>query len=99
MRILYLMIHFELENELILPSLIQSTYRYLDKKNRVSQFETIFIKHLRAQLRTDDKTEKRSLYQNLKAEIIPLKNNPYENFAMQEIDVIGWIDRKLKVLA
>lgn len=95
-RILYVLIHLELGNQLILPNLMQSLYRYLYKKNRVYQFESIFIKYLRLFLRTETKKEQRKLLKDFREELIPLENNSFENLIFEDIDLIGWIDRKLK---
>jgi tetratricopeptide (TPR) repeat protein len=95
-RILYVLIHLELGNQLILPNLLQSLYRYLYKKNRVYQFESIFFKYLRLFLRADTKKEQRKLLKDFREELEPLQNNSFENLIFGDIDLIGWIDRKLK---
>lgn len=95
-RILYVLIHLELGNQLILPNLLQSLYRYLYKKNRVYQFESIFFKYLRLFLRAETKKEQRKLLKEFREELVPLKNNSFENLIFGDIDLIGWIDRKLK---
>lgn len=98
MRILYLMIHFELNNEIILPSLIQSTSRYLDKKKKMDQFERVFIDHFKAQLKANNKNERKELFKSLRDKIDIIKDNPYESLALQDIDVFGWIDKRLAKL-
>ena len=42
-RILNLIIHYELGNTVLLDSLLRSTYRYLNKENRLSEIEKKFI--------------------------------------------------------
>ncbi len=95
-RILYVLIHLELGNQLILPNLLQSLYRYLYKKKRVYQFEIIFFKYLRLFLRAETKKEQRILLKGFREELIPLQTNAFENLIFGDIDLIGWIDRKLK---
>lgn len=97
MRILYLMIHYELKNEQILPSLMHSISRYLTKQNRVSKFETILLKHLKALLNVPSKKEKRVLFESMKTAITPLQNDPYERLALNEIDVFGWLEKNIVV--
>lgn len=84
-RILNLITHFELGNQFILPSLIKSTYCYLYKRKRVYQFESIFIKYFRLFLRTETKRDQT---------LIPLLDNKLENLIFNDIDIIGWINRK-----
>jgi hypothetical protein len=95
-RILYVLVHLELGNQLILPNLMQSLYRYLYKKKRVYQFESIFIKYLRLFLRTETKKEQKKLLKEFREELVPLENDSFENLIFEDIDLIGWIDRKLK---
>lgn len=94
-RILNLINHFELGNQLILPSLIKSTFRYLYKRNRVYQFERIFLKYFRLFIKTDIKSEQTLLFIQFRIELIPLLDNKFENLIFRDIDIIGWIDRKI----
>lgn len=94
-HILYLLIHFELKNHLILPSLIKSTYRFLYKKKRVYQFENLFLKYLNLFLRSETKKEQVQLFSYFRDELIPLRDNKLENLIFNDIDLIGWIDHNL----
>ena len=94
-RVLYVLIHLELGNQLIMSNLLQSLYRYLYKKNRVYKFESIFFKYLRLFLRADTKHEQRKLLKDFKKELLPLQKDRFENLIFGDIDLIGWIDRKL----
>lgn len=96
MRMLFLMIHFELGNEIILPNLIRSTYHYLGKRKRMYQFETIFRKNLRMLLRHHTRRDKILVLENFKQELEPIKDIPFENLVMREVDILGWIDRKIQ---
>jgi hypothetical protein len=95
-HILFLLIHFELKNNLILPSLMKSTYRFLYKKKRVSQFENLFLKYLHLFLRSETRKEQIQLFHCFREEVIPLRDNKLENLIFNDIDIIGWIDEKLK---
>ena len=94
-HILYLLTHFELKNDLILPSLMKSTYRFLYKKKRVYQFENLFLKYLNLFLRSETKKERRQLFTNFREELLPLLDNKLENLIFNDIDLIGWIDTNL----
>jgi len=95
-RILNLLIHFELGNQLILPNLIKSTYRYLGQRKIAYQFEDIFLKHLRLLLRAETKTEQRALFIQLREKLLPVRDNNLENNIFDDIDIIDWIDKKIK---
>jgi hypothetical protein len=95
-HILYLLTHFELKNHLILPSLIKSTYRFLYKRKRVYQFENLFLKYLNLFLRSETKKEQLQLFKSFREDLIPLRDNKLENLIFNDIDLIGWIDEKLR---
>jgi len=94
-KILNLLIHLELRNIIILPSIIKSTYRFLYKKKRVYQFETLFLKYIKLFLKTDTKKEQRELLHNFRADLKPLLNDKFENTIFNDIDLIGWIDKRI----
>ena len=96
-HILYLLIHFELKNNLILPSLMKSTYRFLYKKKRVYQFENLFLKYLHLFLRSETKKEQVQLFNHFRNELVPLQENKLENLIFNDIDLIGWIDKNLGI--
>lgn len=93
-KILNLLIHLELRNNLILPYIIKSTYRFLYKKKRVYQFETLFLKYIKLFLKTDTKKEQVELLNFFKADLKTLENDQIENVIFNDIDLIGWIDKK-----
>ena len=95
-RILNLITHFELGNQLILPSLIKSTYRYLYTRKRVYQFESVFLKYLRLFLEAETKNEQTLLFIQLRTELVPLLDNTLENLIFNDIDIIAWIDKNIK---
>jgi hypothetical protein len=62
----------------------------------VYQFESIFFKYLRLFLRAETKKEQRKLLKEFREKLVPLRENSFENLIFGDIDLIGWIDRKLK---
>lgn len=97
-RILNLLTHFELGNQLILPGMIKSTYRYLYQRQRIYQFENILLKYFRLFLKVETKEEQLNLFIQLKDELDPLVTNKLENLIFNDIDLLGWIDKKIKQL-
>lgn len=96
-KILNLLIHLELRNIIILPSIIKSTYRFLYKKKRVYLFETLFLKYIKLFSKIDTKKDQRKLLRNFRADLQPLLNDKFENIIFNDIDLLGWIDKKLSV--
>jgi len=95
-RILSLLIHYELDNRILLSSLIKSTYSYLKKIKKDNQFATIFLKLIRLLVNVETKKEQKILFTQFKSELIPLLGNKFENDVFYSIDIVGWIDKKMK---
>lgn len=97
-RVINLIVHYELGNELQLPYLMRSAYRFLHKRNRVLRFEKVIFEHLRFLLRTRRESEIPGILLKLKKNLIPLLKEPYEKNLFEDIDLISWLDRKTALL-
>jgi len=95
-RILFLLVHYELGNQIILPSLIRSVYSSLKKMNKENQFSTILLKHLSLLVNAESNKEEKIIFIRLKENLIPLHDNKFENAILNDIDVIAWIDRNIE---
>jgi len=95
-HILNLLVHYELKNEVILPGLIKSTYNSLHKSKRNSQFIIAFFKYLCPLLRSGSENEQRMLSIRFKEEILSLPGNNFENDILKNIDIPGWLDKKIE---
>ncbi len=93
-RILNLIIHFELGNNMLLESLLRSTYRYLNKENRLSEFERKIMEFIREAGKPHSKKEMKQLFENLKQDFEQLSRSPA--FGMfQLFDLVSWLDSKI----
>ena len=95
-RILYLLTHFELGNQIILPNLIKSAQHYLHKVGRENKFTSLFFKHLKGLLRSESKKEQAPILLDFKSDLIKLREDKYESDIFDDIDLLGWVDAKLK---
>ncbi|TAL61555.1 MAG: hypothetical protein EPN85_04540 [Bacteroidetes bacterium] len=93
----YLIVHYESGNADLLPSLIQSLYRYLKKKEQLHKFETAIIHFLRNELpKTNTQEEQIHAFQKFKNRIAPLANDPYEKSPFEFFDYISWLESKIE---
>lgn len=93
-RILNLMIHYELGNTMLLDSLLRSTYRYLKKANRFSEFEQKMMNFIREAGKPHSKKEMRQILENLKQDFENLSRQPsYGVFDL--FDIIAWLESKI----
>jgi tetratricopeptide (TPR) repeat protein len=93
-RILNLIIHYELGNTILLESLIRSTYRYLTKDNRLSEFERKIINFIREAGKPHSKKEMRKVLETLKNDFEYLSKSPsYGIFGL--FDLMSWFESKI----
>ena len=95
-RILHLLLHFELGNELLLRNIIRPTMKYLDRKKRLFQPERILLKFLDAQMRVKDKESRERNFRILQAEIANILKKTLERNVLQYFDIPSWIESKVE---
>ncbi len=93
-RILNLIIHYELGNTLLLHSLLRSTYRYLNKENRLFDFERKVLSFIKDSTKVHSKKEMKKTFETLKEDFEKLSNDP--SFGIfQMFDLIAWLESKI----
>ena len=96
-RILNLLIHFELKNYDLLDYIIKSTMRFIKKKQRNYEFETLIIKYIKKLVRANQHgKEFTKEFENLKKDLDKIFTDPYEQVAMEYIDIMSWVNSKLE---
>ena len=97
LRIFYLIVNYEAGKNDLLPYLIQSTYRFLKKKEQLYKFETLVIYFLRNEFpKANTKKELLQIFQKLKIKIAPLEKDPYERNAFTYFDYVSWLESKIE---
>lgn len=93
-RILNLIIHYELGNNMLLDSLLRSTYRYLNKANRLSEFERKMMNFVREAGKPHSRKEMQQILETLKQDFEELSRQPsYGVFDL--FDIIAWLESKI----
>ncbi len=93
-RILSLISHYELGNTDVIDYYIRSTYRFLLRKKDLYSFQKYilsFLKKLNAHL---SEKELMRAFNELRDQLVPLQNNPYERRAFMYFDIISWLESK-----
>lgn len=94
LRILNLLIHFELKNYELLKYLLISTYRFLYRRKKLFRLEMLvleFIRRLPGIKNDDDLTFNFRLFQKRLTE---LKKDNYEKNAFEYFDFLSWVNEK-----
>ena len=95
-RLFYIIAHYEAGSVELLPSLIQSVYRFLIKKERLYKFENHVIEFLRKQQSADSKEKLLNTFKYLKTQLMPLTKDSYEQNAFAFFDYISWLESKIE---
>ncbi len=96
LRILNLIIHFELKNYSLLKHLLVSTYRFLYNRKKLYKLEMLILEFIRKlpEVKSDD--DLLFSFQLFRRRLEILKQDNYEKNAFEYFDFIGWIDGKIK---
>ncbi len=93
-RILNLIIHYELGNTMLIESLLRSTYRYLNKENRLSEVERKFMSFIKETSQVQSRRENKQALEKLKSEFEGLSGLPsYGIFDL--FDINSWIESRI----
>ncbi len=90
-RILNLLLHYELGNEKLLDSLLQSTPKYLKRRRTIYATEKAIFSYLRKQLNTYNKKEQQKNKENFKLIIDNLSKQKSERRVFNYLDLNLWI--------
>jgi hypothetical protein len=95
-KILQLIIYFELNDTDALPHVFKSTYRYLTKRKRVYQGETVILNFIKKASGWKTQGDVLKAYVQLKKEFEKLAKNTFEKNLFIYFDFISWLQSKLE---
>ena len=96
LRVMNLIIHFELKNYSLLKYLIISTYRFLYKTEKLYAIETIILKFIRKLPEIKNEDDLMFTFVKFKKMLEKLKNDKYEKNVFDYFDFLNWVDKKIK---
>lgn len=94
-RILSLILHFELHNMALLESLLRSTTRFLQKKNRLYDLERRFMHFMSELVRAPSAREQQNAFRKMKADLLGLGAQHDAQVLLQTLDLSAWIESKI----
>ncbi|OWY20968.1 hypothetical protein C7N43_00565 [Sphingobacteriales bacterium UPWRP_1] len=94
-RILHLLIHFELKNDLLLESLGRATYRFLYQYESNYQVESLIIRFMRNASQIANAKEMTEALKKLREKLEPFLSDEFEREAFARLHYLDWIDSKL----
>ena len=98
-RILSLILHFEMGNNVLLESLLRSATRFLQKKNRLYDLERRFFHFMSELMRAPSKQEQKRAFQKMREELSSSAVLAGTQALLQTFDLEAWLDAKIKGLS
>lgn len=95
-QLINLILHFELDNNRFLPYAISSTKRYLKNRNRIYQFEEIFLKLISQISKTNNVFDIQEKLEAIEGKLEELKADPKEQIVFEYFDFLNWVRSKLR---
>ena len=93
-RILQLIVYYELNDLETIPYVLKSTYRYLLKRKRVYQGETILLGFIRQAAHIPNREGLTNAYLVLKKNLGKLESDSFEKTLFVYFDFISWLESK-----
>ncbi len=93
-----LIVHLELGNHNLLPYTLRSTQRYLETRNKVYKFESLFLTFVNDSLKKRKELTAYDLHVRLAEDLNMLKNDPFEQPAFEYFDFAAWANNKVRGL-
>lgn len=94
-RVLNLIIHFEMNNTILLENLLRSTYRFLKKRNRMYKLERKVLTFIKDANKLASNRALKASFLELKEAFEALAKDPSEKVMFQYFDFIAWVDSKI----
>jgi hypothetical protein len=94
LKILSLIIHFEMKNYTLLKHLIISTYRYLYKQDKLFKLEQLIIEFIRKLPGVKNEHDLGFMFGKYTKKIRTLSRDKYERNAFEYFDYLKWIETK-----
>ncbi len=95
-QLLDLLVHIELNHDKLLPYSLKSTLRFLKTRNRLYNFEKVFLQFIGKLIKCTDQFEIQNLWEELYNDLAAITDNDFESIALEYFDFQSWAESKLK---
>ena len=95
-QLLDLLIHIELNHDKLLPYSLKSTLRFFKTRNRLYNFEKVFLQFIGKLIKCTDQFEIQNLWEELYNDLATITDNDFESIALEYFDFKSWAESKLK---
>jgi len=93
-QLLDLLIHIELNHDKLLPYSLKSTMRFFKTRNRLYDFEKMFLQFIGKLIKCEDRFEIESLWEELYNDLATITDNTFESIVLEYFDFKSWAESK-----
>ncbi len=93
LRIYNLLLHYDLNNMLLLESAVRAAKNFLQTRDMYFELEKLVLKHFLKLINSADQQARSKVLQTMRAEVLELtENDPREKNLLQNVELLNWID-------
>jgi len=97
-KLFAMIIYYELGYENLLTHEINSTYKVLKKRKKLTKLEQTFIRFLKKSINAPNAAKNRLAFENLSQSLLEIKKDPTHNILFEQFDFLKWCEGKVTVL-
>lgn len=95
-QLLDLLIHIELNNDKLLPYSLKSAQRFFKNRNRLYNFESIFLQFIARLIKCEDRFAAEDQWEELYLNLTEISDEQFDQVALEYFDFKAWAEAKLK---
>lgn len=95
-RIMQVVSHYELNNRNLLPYLIKSIFRFLNKVKELNKMQKASLDFFNKILNIHSASEEQSAFKEFIDELKKISKDPYEKRSFLYLDMLSWAEEKVK---
>ena len=95
-RIMQVLSHYELGNRNLLPYLIKSIYRFLNKVKELNKTQKLSLDFFNKIINIHDAKEEQNAFKEFVKTLKKISKDPYEKRSFLYLDVLSWAEGKVK---
>jgi len=96
-RMLNIILHYELNNEELLPYMLKSITGFLSKRKRLFKIEALIIDFFKRKLPgSQNRKESIKKFTEFKKELLNIMADPFEAKILEYFDLLSWVESKIE---
>lgn len=95
-HILNLIVHFELDNNILLEYIITNTYRFFYKRKKLYKVENAVLNFIKKSYGINSKKKQKEYFEEFYIKLKEIIKDPYEKIALEYFDLLSWLESKIE---